>query len=37
MALDGGTLTDHWVRQKVWVQTARQHWGFQVAGTGNRL
>jgi len=37
MALDAGTPLQPWVLQKVWNQTARQHWGFQPAGTGTRL
>jgi hypothetical protein len=37
MALDAGSATDWWVRQKIVAEFTRQDWAFQPAGTGNRL
>lgn len=37
MALDAGTASDRWVRQKLLAEFTRQDWAFQPAGTGNRL
>jgi hypothetical protein len=37
MALDAGSATDRWVRQKPLAEFTRQDWAFQPAGTGNRL